>query len=380
MRIAYVSTYDSGDIENWSGSPYFMSKALEQRCTELIRIGPLQQNGDNVLRAKEFVYRRVLRKRYYLSRAPRVLKSYADQVSAYLKDKGVDVVFSPGTLPISYLKCSAPIVFWTGCDRRRNHGSHPEFSGLCSESQRDLNFAEQAALSNCQLAIYSSEWAAQTAKANYRVDASKVTVVPFGANVEGVRALKDIRSTLAQKSKDVCKLLFIGTDWYRKGGDIAIDIARSLNASGLKTELSVVGCNIEGNVPYWVLPKGFISKKTSQGRNLINRLFAESHFLLVPSRADCVPVVIAEAASFGLPVVATDVGGVATAVRNNVNGYIFPIGGNFVTLASGAIMESIQNLSAYLPLAESSFGEYLGRLNWETAASQVFQLLQNILT
>jgi glycosyltransferase involved in cell wall biosynthesis len=238
---------------------------------------------------------------------------------------------------------------------------------------------EQAALSNCRLAIYSSDWAAETAMNAYQVDAAKVKVVPFGANVESVRDLNDIRIIVAQRRTDVCKLLFIGTEWYRKGGDTAVDITGSLNAMGLKTELTVLGCHIKGSVPDFVSPKGFVSKKTSKGRTLIDRLFAESHFLLLPSRADCVPVVIAEANSFGVPVVASDVGGISTAVRDDLNGYVLSSAEQFVPHACSVILKSMESLSAYRELAIRSFGEYTERLNWQTAGRRVHELLENIL-
>ena len=379
MKIAYVSTYNSSDIERWSGSGYFMGKALEKQCGEVIHIGPLRKHRDNVLRAKQVFYTNVMRKRYIEDRASKVLKSYADQVSAHLKDARVDVVFSPGTIPICYLESSAPIVFWTDATVAGVIDFYPAWSDLCHESLRDANRMEQAALSNCRLAIYSSDWAAETAINAYQVDADKVKVVPFGANVESVRNLNDIRIIVAQRRTDVCKLLFIGTEWYRKGGDIAVDITGSLNAMGLKTELTVLGCHIKGSVPDFVSPKGFVSKKTSKGRTLIDRLFAESHFLLLPSRADCVPVVIAEANSFGVPVVASDVGGISTAVRDDLNGYVLSSAEQFVPHACSVILKSMESLSAYRELAIRSFGEYTERLNWQTAGRRVHELLENIL-
>jgi len=379
MKIAYVSTYNSSDIERWSGSGYFMGKALEKQCGEVIHIGPLRKHRDNVLRAKQVFYTNVMRKRYVEDRASKVLKSYADQVSARLKDARVDVVFSPGTIPICYLESSAPIVFWTDATVAGVIDFYPAWSDLCHESLRDANRMEQAALSNCRLAIYSSDWAAETAINAYQVDADKVKVVPFGANVESVRNLNDIRIIVAQRRTDVCKLLFIGTEWYRKGGDIAVDITGSLNAMGLKTELTVLGCHIKGSVPDFVSPKGFVSKKTSKGRTLIDRLFAESHFLLLPSRADCVPVVIAEANSFGVPVVASDVGGISTAVRDDLNGYVLSSAEQFVPHACSVILKSMESLSAYRELAIRSFGEYTERLNWQTAGRRVHELLENIL-
>jgi glycosyltransferase involved in cell wall biosynthesis len=71
--------------------------------------------------------------------------------------------------------------------------------------------------------------------------------------------------------------------------------------------------------------KGFIPKNTKTGQALLESLLADAHFLVLPTRADCVPVVIAEANSVGLPVVTSNVGGIPTVVRTDVNGAMFPL-------------------------------------------------------
>jgi len=378
-RIAYVTTYDSNDIENWSGSGYFISKTLEKHCGEVVRIGALHRYIDGTLRIKHAFYRYLLGKGYLLDRSAKVLKSYADQVARRLNGAKVDVVFSPGTLPICYLKTTLPIVFWTDATVAGLTDFYPDWSGLCDASLRDAKMMEQAALSNCRLAIYTSSWAAETAIQNYKVDPAKVKVVPFGANLEYVPGSNHLQMIIAKRPTDVCKLLFIGTDWYRKGGDIAVAVAETLNRLGLKTQLTVVGCDINETAPEYVSFKGFVSKKTNEGRALIHQLFVESHFLLVPSRADCVPVVIAEAASFGVPVVATDVGGISTVVTNNVNGHIFPSGPDFITEASRVILNAMETPGIYRQLAMNSFAQYEDRLNWQSAGRRVHELLNSVV-
>ena len=85
---------------------------------------------------------------------------------------------------------------------------YPGWSNLCNETLRDAHGLEQNALSNCRLAIYSSNWAAETAINNYRVDPDKVKVVPFGANVESVRDLNDIRKIVARRSNGCMQAAF----------------------------------------------------------------------------------------------------------------------------------------------------------------------------
>lgn len=380
MRVGYVTTYESTEIKAWSGLGYFISKALKDQSIEMIPIGGLSDYTDIFIRAKQHFYGRALKKGYHASRDPKVLKTYACQVAQKLKSLDVDIVFSPGTLPIAYLDCKQPIIFWTDATYAGMVDFYPGWSNLCLESKRNGNRAEQAALSNCQLALYSSDWAASTATQNYVVDPSIVKVVPFGANIICDRTLADIQAIVQHRTDNICKLLFLGVDWHRKGADIAIQTAAALNQQGLKTELTIAGCTPPKNytLPDYVSIKGFISKATPDGQALIHQLFAESHFLILPSRAECFGVVIAEANSFGIPVVTSDVGGIPTAVTNGVNGAAFSLQ-TFVEQASNFILKSMDSAASYQQLAEQAFDEYETRLNWQTAGKSVKSLLHGVL-
>jgi glycosyltransferase involved in cell wall biosynthesis len=377
MKIAYVTTCDPKDISDWSGSPYFMAKALADQSVEVIHIGPLKEYGDRLIRGKQLFYKHVARKNYRKDREPKILFSYADQVAEKLRGLHVDIVFSPGTIPICYLECSKPIVFWTDATVAGMINFYESWSNLCSESLTNSSKMEQSALSRCCLAIYSSDWAAETAKDNYEVDTAKIKVVPFGANIECQRDWRDIRRLISKRSRDACKLLFMGVEWERKGGDFAVELATALNSHGLKTELTVVGCTPPGPMPAFVSLQGFVSKATATGQATIPRLLAESHFLVLPSRADCVPVVIAEANSLGVPVVTSNVGGISTVVNDGINGASFDLE-TFVDPACNFILNSLGHCNAYRQLAESSFGQYRDKLNWQTAAGKVKQFLEEI--
>ena len=71
-----------------------------------------------LFRAKRMVKNIVFRKNYLRDREPLTLKSYARQIESFLGQIKPDVVFSPGTIPIAYLRTDIPIVFWT--DGRRS--------------------------------------------------------------------------------------------------------------------------------------------------------------------------------------------------------------------------------------------------------------------
>lgn len=250
----------------------------------------------------------------------------------------------------------------------------PDYRNLCGETIRKGNAATQMALSKCRLALYSSEWAADTALKNYEVDAQKVQVVPFGANIACTRTFDDIRRIVENKDLDTCRLLFVGTNWSNKGGDFAISVADQLNRRGIKTEQHIVGCDPKVEMPAFVKQHGFISKRTEEGRMFIDQLMTESHFLILPSRAECYGIVFAEASSFGLPSLATRVGGIQTAVRDGKNGQTFPL-----NAGPDKYCEYIERFMAsredYKELALASFREYSERLNWDSAGEKVRNLI-----
>ena len=195
MRIAYVTTYDASDVRQWSGLGRYIAEALKQQQIDVRYVGPLAEYADWPIRARRLYYKCVARKGYDRYREPKVLRSYADQVADSLRRlPDVDAIFSPGAVPITYLKTDKPIVFWADATYAGMVGFYPAWSNLCRRSMAKGNTMEQAALSNCRLAIYASDWAAATAKDHYNVDPAKVKVVPFGANIACDRTLDDVRA------------------------------------------------------------------------------------------------------------------------------------------------------------------------------------------
>ena len=375
MNIAYVTTYDSADINSWSGLGSFIFEALRSAGPRVEPIGNLRDNHRFITKFKKTLYSKILSKKYLSSREPLRLRSYATQVEKALATISHDVIFSPGTIPVAYLRSEKPLVFWTDATFAGMINFYPGYSNLCTETINNGNKMEQLALSKCNIAIYSSAWAANSAIQNYDVDPAKVKVVPFGANINCNRKYQDIFSIIQNKPLDIVKLLFVGVDWYRKGGDIALAVADRLNQRGIRTELHIVGCKPPVSLPRFVKCHGFISKKTEEGRRFFESLMNESHFLILPSRAECFGVVFAEASSFGLPSLATDVGGIPTAIQSGKNGQIFSLdeGPDGYCDYIEKVMSSKQK---YQELAQSSFREYSARLNWLTSGRKVHDLIK----
>ena len=378
MKISYVTTYNASDLHSWSGLGYMIGKALKDQNNEIDYIGDLQVQSDSITRLKSIFYNKIIKKRFDVSREISVAQGYAKQITPFIS-RDADVIFSPGTIPISLLETKKPKIFYTDATFAGLIDFYLSSATLSKETIKHANYLEQQALQTSSLAIYSSDWAAKTAIENYDVDPSKIKIVPFGANIDCNRDLVEIKSIVSARSSKECHLLFLGVDWNRKGGDMAIKVADKLNKMGLKTILNIAGIrNVPcDNLPNFVINHGFISKSNKDGSDTIDKLFSQCHFLILPTNADCTPVVFSEANSFGLPCITTNIGGIPTIIKDDINGKIFPLISNSSSYAN-YIYSIFNNKKLYNQLTLSSFNEYESRLNWNIAGKAIMKFINEI--
>lgn len=383
MKILYVTTYDPGNVHSWSGLGFYIEKSLKDSSLNVSNIKNLNENfyGGVISKFKKVIYSKLLKKQFLRDRYPKILHGYSDQVLKKIHDieTDIDIVFSPGTIPISKLQTKKPIVFYTDATFAGMIDFYPEYSNLCDESIRDGNRMEQSALDCCTLAIYASQWAADTAIKYYDVNPDKVKVVPFGANILNSPDKSIIKKNFLGKDFDACKLLFLGVDWDRKGGEKALEVTKLLNSKGIRAELHVAGCtppDLHSNCKY-IINHGFISKKDEAGYKKLTNLFLDSHFLILPSQAECFGIVFAEASAYGLPALATNVGGIPTAISEGKNGFTFSLNSSAEKYCD-CIEFYMKSTQDYYDLAESTYADYLERLNWDVAGKKIKSLLEEI--
>lgn len=239
LKISYITTYDATNILNWSGLGYFIGKSLESQNAELDPIGGFKTSYYPDLIFKKLVHKSQGRT-FPINKNLKMVSNFARKVQSRIKPDS-NLVFSPGSVPISMVETRLPKVFYTDACFAGMIDFYEGFANLSAESLKDGHFLEQKAISESKLIFYSSEWAAQTAIDNYQVDPVKIKVVPFGANLDFFPSLQESREIVTDRSDSVCKLLFIGVEWKRKGGDLALEVATEMNRRGIKTELHVVG-------------------------------------------------------------------------------------------------------------------------------------------
>lgn len=379
MKIAFATTFDSRDVAKWSGTPFHMVNAFKNQQIEVEYVGNLKHRKPLFFKLKQTWKKLTSGQR----ESPRfniyAAKQFSKQAEQQLKHLKIDAIVAPQIHPICYLESKKPIALWTDGLYSSLVGFYPGFSSHSATSIEQGNLITQACLSRCSLAIFSSDWAARAALEIYGANTEKVKIIPFGANLSSPPSLSDIREMLKARSPHTVKLLFLGKNWDRKGGDIVFNVAKALHAQGQKVELNFVGCLPPSGVevPHYIHCHGFVSKRTHEGEKKIMQLLRESHFLFVPSRAEAFGIVFCEANAFGLPCLTSSVGGIPTIVKNHLNGMTFSLD-TPVSVYAEYIMQLMQNYSQYEEMALNAFHEFETRLNWGVATARVKKLLSEL--
>lgn len=238
---------------------------------------------------------------------------------------------------------------------------------------------EKQALESSALAVYSSDWAAESAIQYYGISPSKVKVVPFGANFNEEYSESEVKDFIAKRDDKTLKILFNGVNYVRKGGDLVVAAVKELQNRGLKVELHLAGLKELpfDNVPDFVVNHGFLKKAIPAERTILEDLYKTSHFLFLPSIAEAFGCVFCEASSFGMPSISRKTGGVPTAIHDGVNGFTLDNSASINDYAD-LIYKNFTDKDKYNSLAMSSYQEYKSRLNWNVAGESITTLINEL--
>ena len=363
FKIAYLTSTDPENRHSWSGTHYFIYKVLQKKFETIIAIGPYEPKFILFLgKVRSKISLLFLNKRYNYAHSKSVSRAYAKYFDDKINSLKPDIIIAPSaSSEIAHLKTKIPVVYISDSTVNLSLNYHKALSKLFNFSKLESDQTEQAAINKASLVILSSEWAASSVINYYKKSANNVSVIPFGANIENVPR----KINLAEKPMAPVKLLFIGTYWESKGGEYAYNCMIALLKNNINTELTVIGClpPPEFNHPKLkVIP--FINKNESDGQKQLIEFYSSSHFLILPTRFDCTPIVICEASAFGLPVLCSNTGGVAGHVKENVNGFLIDFNDTGKAF-SLKIIEILNTPGKYKNICISARALYENELNWD---------------
>ncbi|NJL48891.1 MAG: glycosyltransferase family 4 protein [Leptolyngbyaceae cyanobacterium SM2_5_2] len=282
-------------------------------------------------------------------------------------------------IPLAQLHTTRPMVLWTDALLGSLVDFYPYLTNLCRESRQQLHAMEKAALDRCALVILSSQWAIDSAAQLYGIPNHKLRIIPRGASRERDRTQAEVEALIQNRPSQPCRLLFVGVQWERKGGPMALEVAKMLNQRGLDTELWVVGCCPPGGkLPDFVKVHGFIDRADPTGEARFDQLLGDAHFLILPTQADTFGVAISEANAAGVPCVASAVGGIPTVLETGVNGQALPLSATAEDY-SDFIYSYFQDYPRYQQLAGSAWQTFKHRLSWAAAQKTALGYLRELM-
>lgn len=373
IRIAFLSMRDPRDRRTWSGTTYFMLEALQKHCGEVGCVGPFENFSTKVGKIAQKALRMTTGLNYLYTHTTALSRRLGRDASKALSETSCDVIFAPaGSTLLAHLETDVPIVYLSDATSRLMIDYYTDFRNCLRSHVRMAEQFETLAISKATELVYPSSWAAQSAVRDYGADPSKVHVVPFGANMQTAPAAERPSNRAIKKS---CELLFVGVDWERKGGDIAIETVQALQALGVAAKLTVIGCRPPGGRQYTnveFIP--FINKNSAEGRARLEKLYTGADFFLLPTRAECFSIALCEANAYGLPVLTTRTGGLEDLVREGKNGFLFPLEARGDQYAA-RIREIYSDANRYQMLRISSREEFETRLNWDAWGERMRTIL-----
>ena len=207
-----------------------------------------------------------------------------------------------------------------------------------------------------------SNWAADSLVADYGVQRQRITVVHPGAPPDFF--------TISRPAKLVHKpkMLFVGGDLRRKGGDLLLEVFDQL-----RDQLDLIMVTPDHVQPR---PGLEVISNANPGSSRLRDAFQRADFFCLPTRGDCTPLVLGEAMAASLPVITTRIGSNGETVRDGIDGILIERDD------SQALRSAIELLSGDHPLrasmGTSAHEAAEERLHAQRNADRILDLLRSV--
>ena len=376
MRVAFLAPGDPRDIGTWSGICYFMFHQLSKRfdAVEYVHYTP-PRLWVFAARAFDFGLRCTVKRSFDYGKTHFNAVRASSYLQRRLSESGFDAIFAVIAADhIAYLRFDVPLLYCADATQHIIRGYYDKFKMLTPHNLQCAYRFEKSVLQRADILTYCSDWAVQSAIRHYEADPRRVLFAPFGANLREEPSQAEAAPRL---DRTQCRLLFVGVDWERKGGPIALATLRALRQMGIRTHLTIVGCApaIGYDPDVEVIPR--LDKSNREQRSRLENLYKTAHFFLLPTRAEMFGIVFCEAAAFGLPVVATRTGGVGSAVIDGITGCLLAPGAEGEAYAE-RILRLWADDDAYRSMSTAARERYEQLLNWDRWGEKIETALRGM--
>jgi glycosyltransferase involved in cell wall biosynthesis len=381
MNIAYATIYDSRDITRGSGTYYHIAQEIERQGHKIFYLGPIKFDRPLISRLNRRLHVS-MSKRYLTFLDPLVGNRTGQQIAAKLAGLDYDVLLTNDFAIAAFTPSKKPVVIYT--DMMITHNfieRHLPNSRLANVSPISLTLGRytiKRGLKRSSLCVFPTQWIADEALI-YGADESKIEIIPFGANIDDPgRTVAEDRSLDKIKEKGRLDCLFVGKDWERKGGDIAVLTVQNLKQQDIPAVLHIVGSTPRLSVDDSMIKfYGVLDKSVQNDRQLLDHLYRICDLFIFPSTSEGSVIVVREAAAYGLPTIAYNVIGVSSAIITEKTGFLLDLNQTEDAFVN-VIMKLFDNPNNYEKWALGARQYYEETANWTLAVSNLIKCIQKI--
>jgi len=211
-----------------------------------------------------------------------------------------------------------------------------------------------------------SNWAKDSAVRDYGMDPAKVVVNPPGVKLDFWKPAPQNGERAKQAPR---RILFVGADFRRKGGDLLLEWYKHQPAD--MYELHIV-------TREQVAPTQYVHVYNDMQPNTerLLQLYHNSDLFVLPSLGECFGIATVEAMAAGLPVITSDAGGVRDIVDVGDNGFIVPA--NDVQAFGGAIAAVFEDEQRRIAMGKRSRSIAEQRFDVQRNARRTLDFLKQI--
>ena len=223
--------------------------------------------------------------------------------------------------------------------------------------------ANRRLLQNAARLLPWSSWVQDSLETDYGVNPEKIEILPPGVDLEFWKPDESRRSSLP-------RILFVGGDFYRKGGEVLLDAFQSLQPGS--AELVLV---TRTELP--IRPGMRVYNHMQPNSPELIQLYQSCDIFVLPTQAEAFGIAAVEACASGLPVIATRVGGLSDIVLDGETGYL--VTAQDAGMLARRLNELIDNASKRRAFAERSRRHASKHFDAYKNATRMLEILVEIL-
>jgi len=313
-RSRYVTVVgDPNDINTWSNIPYFFMTAGQRRG---FFDGGLPLKPEK-LRAQRWGWNlwTLLRTGAYggFQYSPYFLERLWGQVET--NPETDEFISHFPLLPPEPSKRGYQVSYYIDATLTQNFEDYGVASNVSPSVREQALEQERRNYHHADRVIGMSEWTARSVMEDYDVPPETVHVVPGGANLRE-DDLPDTVESNAPTGLQPLRLGFIGKNWRRKGLPFLLDVADALDERNIETEVWAIGPEPSALPDHPALrPQGFIDKASDLDQFVT--VVRSMHFGCLFSSIEAFGISNVECLRLGVPVLASDVGGIPDTVPDD---------------------------------------------------------------